>query len=173
MDAHSHWTAGWTHAEALAISTWTRHPRALASRDVRRMLEIALEIVVRRERLALHAHVVLPSGLHVVGGRAGRDRLPWPLAVARAKACHARWTRGWTDVPRPAWRTHVRVQPLAGDSVREAIERLHAAPVKLGLCARPGEWDASSWRQLYDRTRDAFVRPWPDEGGSELSSGSR
>jgi hypothetical protein len=161
MASRQDWTSAWTGAAALAISSWTRDPTDLADPESRRLLELALEIVVRREGLILHAYVILPGALHLVTGAPGpAQRLPWPIAVGRVKSCHAGWERARRGSSGAIWRSHVRVQPMASEQVSAAVARLHEAPMSMGLATSPADWDASSWAGLYRSTRPGFVSPW-------------
>lgn len=165
MASRQDWTSAWTGAAALAISSWTRDPTDLSDPGSRRLLELALEVVVRRERLVLHAYVILPGAFHLVTGVAGpAERLPWPLAVGRVKSCHAGWERARRSISGAIWRSRVRVQPMSSGQVGAAIERLHDAPMSMGLAKSPADWDASSWAGLYRSTRVGFVSPWGAAG---------
>lgn len=148
MNSPSDWTAAWTGAAALLIVTRSRDRRLLADASSRRLLELALAVAACRENLELHAHVVLPSSLHVIGGVP--SAMPWPRVLGQVKSAHARWDarrRGVRSTGVLRWRESVLVTPLAATDIAAAIDALHALPVREGLVRTPGDWDASSWHR--------------------------
>jgi hypothetical protein len=164
---HPHdWTSEWTLASGLALSSRTRVPDLLLDPRAARLLELALELVVLRQGLILHGYVVLPGALHVVGGRPARadgpdGRLPWPIAVGRAKGAFARWWNGLGARDGALWQEPTRVRPLGHQDVADAVARCHDAPVRAGLVACPADHPFSSWRRLYRDEEPGFVTPVP------------
>ena len=171
------WTMGWTRAAGLALSSWTRDPRALAEPEASRRLEVLLEEVVCRWDLALHAYVILPGALHLVTGRPlvsePDPRIPWPAALGLVKGSFARWQHARSGGRGSSWRAAVRVRPLAPPALRDAIDALHAAPVSLGLVTEPSAYRFSSWQRLYAVREPSFVTPAPGALGALGALGSR
>ena len=148
-DSIADWTAAWTEARALLLVTWTRAPSLLSDPTSRRLLELSLAVAACRDELRIHAHVVLPGALHVIG--ALPCRASWPRILGQVKANHARWNaqrqrrQRITTPTGPHWRSKVLVQPLGASDLPRAVHALHYLPVHEGLVTAPGEWETSSW----------------------------
>jgi REP element-mobilizing transposase RayT len=148
MSSGADWTSAWTGAAALLLVTTSRDGRLLGDARSRRLLELALAVAACRENLHVHAHVVLPSSLHVIGGVP--SAMPWPRVLGQVKSAHARWDARRRGIPSSGalrWRANVLVRPLAAIDIAAAIDALHALPVREGLVRTPGDWDASSWHR--------------------------
>ena len=152
MSASTDWTAAWTEARALLLVSRTRDPSFLAEPASRRLLELALAVATCRAGLHVHAHVILPGSLHVIG--ALPSRASWPRIMGKVKAAHARWDasrRGPAAPKGPRWFPSVSVRPLAECEIPRAVRELHLLPVRQHLVTTAAEWDASSWHAAHGR----------------------
>jgi hypothetical protein len=142
------WTAAWSTAPALALSTWTRQERRLEDPASARLLALILELSVLENRLALRGWVILPGALHLVAERPrpGRPRASgsWPGVLGRIKGLHARCDNRRLGLTGRVWRPGARIRPLRAGEVEAAALRCERAPVAAGLCSRPGDWPHSS-----------------------------
>lgn len=134
-------------------------PGRLARVGSAQRLVDALEAVLERHGMRVHAFVVLPDALHLVGhaGTPGPDG--WPAALGRVKSSFARREHALTGESGPLWREAARVRPLSGAAVAHAAALCHDAPVRAGLADSPAGWPYSSWRLLYLERDSRFVSP--------------
>jgi REP-associated tyrosine transposase len=109
----------------------------------RHTFESALERVRRNFRLCVYGYVVMPEHVHLLVGEPERGMLGDALkslkqGVSRrliGEAGHF-WQKRYYDFNIRTYRQFV-----------EKLRYLHRNPVKRGLCARPEDWEWSSFRQ--------------------------
>jgi putative transposase len=129
---------GQTHF--VTFSCYRRRPMLTANRT-RRLFEYALERVRNVYQLRVYAYVIMPEHVHLLVSEPQRGILADALkslkqGVARrliADADHF-WQKRYYDF-------NVRNHP----QFVEKIRYIHRNPVKRGLCARPEDWQWSSF----------------------------
>ena len=127
--------------------------RLLTTDESRRVFESALERVRRSFRLQVYGYVVMPEHVHLLVSEPAKDTLADALkslkqGVARRLLTNLplKPTPGLSGTPEHFWQK--RYYDFNVRSYRQFVEKLryiHRNPVKRGLCARPEEWQWSSF----------------------------
>lgn len=110
---------------------------------------------VRAERLALHAYVLLPGEVALLGTPARADTLPLVLqAIGRRYVPHLNRKAGRDG---PLWDRRFRSALVDDGHVVAAMRQLERRPVAEGFVSRPDDWPWSSAPHHVGRAADAAV----------------
>jgi putative transposase len=108
----------------------------------RRAFERALERVRRCYHLCVYGYVVMPEHVHVLLGEPERSSLA--QAIKSLKQGVSRKSSGNDE---PFWQKRYYDHNVRDyDSFVGRLRYIHRNPVKRGLCAKPEDWEWSSFR---------------------------
>ena len=90
-----------------------------------------------------HAHAIwtLPPGDDDCASRWRLVKIAFSKSVRKA--------RKMAVSAGPLWQRHYQLQPIGSpEAYNQAIDRLHANPVRHGMCQTPGDWPWSSYHRF-------------------------
>jgi putative transposase len=146
----------------VTFTCYHRH-RLLNTADSRRVFELALERVRRKFKLRVYGYVVMPDHVHLLLSEPELDTLAAVIkslkqGVSRRIIKSADNLQEFEGGPlKPAFGLNGKEQYLwqrryYDFNIRnypqfvEKLRYIHRNPVRAGLCNRPEDWDASSFR---------------------------
>lgn len=131
--------SGQTHF--ITFSCW-RHRPNLSAPATRPVFEAALERIRSAFLLRVYGYVVMPDHVHLLLSEPQRDTLA--IAIKSLKQGVSR--RLLEDAPRFWQKRYYDFNVRNHDQFLEKLRYIHRNPVKKGLCARPEDWEWSSFR---------------------------
>ena len=131
--------SGQTHF--ITFSCWHRRPN-FAEVATRPVFEAAVERVRRAFLLRVYGYVVMPDHVHLLVSEPQRETLA--VAIKSLKQGVSRRLIG--DAPRFWQKRYYDFNVHSLEKFQEKLRNIHRNPVRKKLCARPEDWEWSSFR---------------------------
>lgn len=131
--------SGQTHF--ITFSCWHRRPN-FADAATRPVFEAALERIRRAFLLRVYGYVVMPDHVHLLLSEPRRET--FAVAIKSLKQGVSRRLIG--EAPRFWQKRYYDFNVHSQEKFQEKLRYTHRNPVKKQLCARPEEWEWSSFR---------------------------
>lgn len=128
-------------AHFITFACWHRRCN-FADRANRLVFESALERIRRDYRLCVYGYVVMPDHVHLLLSEPKRETLA--VAIQSLKQGVSRRLIG--DAPHFWQKRYYDFNVRSEEQFREKLRYIHRNPVKKELCARPEDWEWSSFR---------------------------
>ncbi len=130
------------HLHFITFSCYRRRPRL--SPQNRIVFEQALERMRRKYGFFVAGYVLMPEHLHLLMSEPARRM----LATALQGIKQAVSRRVGTQDGEPFWQArYYDFNVISERKIIEKLKYMHRNPVKRGLCARPEDWEWSSFRE--------------------------
>ncbi|HEU5457979.1 MAG TPA: transposase [Terracidiphilus sp.] len=128
-------------AHFITFSCWHHRPN-FADPATRPVFEVALERIRRAFLLRVYGYVVMPDHVHLLLSEPGRETLA--VAIKSLKQGVSRRLIG--DAPRFWQKRYYDFNVHNQQKFQEKLRYIHRNPVRKDLCARPEDWEWSSFR---------------------------
>ena len=130
------------HTHFITFTCYHRRP-LLANTAARQTFERALERVRRAFGMRVYGYVVMPDHVHLLITEPAHDLLADAL-----KSLKQGVSRRLIEEAEHFWQKRYYDRNLRNyKEFVEALRYIHRNPVKAGLCAKPEDWEWSSFRQ--------------------------
>ena len=152
---------------------------------IREMVIDDLSYQITRERLSLHAYILMPDHFHLIATSRSLSRAIGQMKSYTAKSMVDHYRRLDPGVLIPLrqlkqhykkdqthqiWQEGFHPQAIEGDmTFAQKLEYIHTNPVKRGLVLQPGNWPYSSYQDYLGKPGPLRITP-PMEMGSQAGA---